>query len=277
MPSIRDVVQQQDKSDQRFERAIVVIRCKLIGVDNVTSAEVTGRPGYVWVRRYNDAYGVFQVFNGGVVNPIAGVPVLVELSSGQHKYKVIGIDYGLAGGNDYDIGTPEDVYLKHASTHEWSNNTPGTDAVSVYVRALIPLKTYPYSGLTVGVAEGRYSYNGKNQFFGNTYISLSNYTPAAGYTVFVLLSLNPETQALVVTVGDVADAALAPSFPIIPPGYIPSSYVQLSSTTTTVTEAIITDARVILHAPTVSMQEIYHLINDLERELTIHQYYGDVI
>lgn len=276
MPSIRDVIQQRTKGDEQFESAITVIRCKLVGVDDVESASVSDREGYVWARRYNDTYGVFQVFNGNVVNPIVGVPVLVELSDGEHKYRIIGIDYLLAESTLYEEGTREDVHLKHAPTHEWPNNSPGTDAISIYVRALVPLKTYVYSSLVIGVAEGRFSYNGKNRFFGNTYMDTSNYIPAAGYTCMLLVSINPNNSTVKLTVSDSVLITDAPEYPNVPITHIPSSYVQLTGGMTIIREADIADIRVIMHAPNVNMQEIYALFNDIDREMTIHQYYGDV-
>lgn len=271
MPSVRDVIKAKLKSDAKFEERITFLRCKLVGVDYELSAEVSGRAGFVWARRYNDTYGMFQVFNGNRVPPIVGLPVLVEVRGKEiNSYRIYGIDYALVDSDEY---TGEPLPERHGSTHEWPYNTPEIDTVSVYTRALVPFRTFVNDGFILGIQAGRYTYNGNTYSFGGWYIDMSGFVPASGYTVRILLYYDPSTQNVGMEFSDTIADTETPDYVVVPTGVIPCSHVQLTGGMTELREAYITDARVIIHAPVIS-QDVMEMFNDLEKELAMHQVYG---
>lgn len=268
MTILRDVIQARQEREKQFERNLKIVNCVTIGVDDDKTPEVTGRSGYVWVRELNLSAGVFQVFNPGSQLRI-NMPVLVAYEpKPPYRRCIIQIHWDtVLDSGDY-VGDP---YLpNHHNSHEWLDNNPGPDAVNVYQRALVPLRTYPKSGLTVTVAPAIYMYDGTVYRYNGEDVDITSYIPAVGYLVRILLylDLTLPTPAIQVLEGATVTDVTTPEYISPPSKSIASSWVYLTATTTDIIESLITDARAFL-CNVQSLEDILSSTTFLNQILTL--------
>jgi len=123
--------------------------------------------------------------------------------------------------------------------------------MSVYPRALAPLRTVPGSGLTVGVWAHRYFYSGVLwRFMGLAGVDLSAHQPASGLACRVLVYLEKGTNLIKTVAGStVTDSTvITPPDPVIPAvDGILSALVRLDGDQTSFTESDIYDLRFVLN------------------------------
>lgn len=247
--------------DLTVETRREIVRAYTVGVDSSTTPAVTGRPGYIWVRERGGGSGVFQVLNSTVAEVI-DLPVLIGYTPNKpFRRMVIGLDVeqfaviGTYSGNPY--------LPHHGASHEWPDGAPNNDVVSVYPRALTPLRTYAVSGsgLSVAVAAALYTNGNATVIFGGDYdVDLSGDIPVtANKSVAVLLYVDPDTNAIVTLAGSEYTTGATPDFPTIPDSVIPSAFVELHNGTAQITEADITDARVLFGSGSSSGISIYYV------------------
>lgn len=252
MSGIRDIVLARQERDYRFERDRKLVKAVTVGVQSTISIAVTTRPGYIWVKEYGQDGAVMQVFNTSVQDRI-GLPVLIGYEpKPPFRRMVIGMDWEIFAIITNFSGNP---YLpNHHLTHEWPDLVPGPDAVSVYARAIVPLRTYAYSGLTVGVAPAVYINNGIMERYDGATIDLTTYVPnQLGYHRQVLIYLEPISNTAMVQVGAETPSVVPADYENIPTVAIPSAWVELTEGVTAVYEYNITDARAFLSNVDVSV------------------------
>ena len=268
VPTLRDAIQTtQDKTKKRAEPLRNITRGELIDIGG--SVEVTGRPGYCWVREYGEDGGVSQAFNP-TTQPSNGLAVLIGHAP-KAPYRRIVLDVNwemIAGSPDYD----GDPYLPaHHKTHEWPDGLPGPDPVTVYGRSLSMLRTYPGSaGLTASISPYRYERDGTViTFAGHADYDVSGSQPGVGLARYTLIYLDTDTNLIGVVDGDTAvDAGpVVPPFPAPPLAAIPSAWIRLDGAATAVFEADIVDARMLLSEITGQMLPILAGIAHAEEEL----------
>ena len=246
---IRDaVLAQREQIGDAFEQRRNLLQCEMVGVNSSTDPGVSDKEAFIWARQNGREGGVFQVFNPHVQRRV-GLPVLVGPDPQRpHRLMVLGVDWQtLAAHPDYGGGDyGNDPYLaNHAPSHEQPDFTPGADAVNVYPRAFVQLKTTGgTSGLTVDVAAYRYNYRGTvTEYTGETAFSIAASQPAVGATRFVLVYLDTTTNAAASIAGDATALTVVPDKPNCPNGMIPSAYIKLDGSATIITEKMIYDAR----------------------------------
>lgn len=225
-----------------------VVEAYMLGVDSDTTPDVDGRPGFVWVREFGVNGGVYQAFNPNVTAAI-NMPVLVGRQVRKPwRWMVIMPDWDTLVNL---VGWDGNPYLPlHHLSHEWPDYTPGTDPVTVYPRAIFPLRTHPGVGLSLSVNPLRYDFDGQYLYFpGTTDFDISAYVPASGNAVYILVYYDPEISDITILVGDeVVDSVVEDApYPDLPEGVYPSAVVRLISTTTEITEADITPAILLLN------------------------------
>ncbi len=252
--TIRDaVLAQREQTGDAFEQRRNLLQCEMVGVDSSTDPGVSGKETYVWLKQSGRDGSVFQVFNPHVQRRV-GLPVLVGPDPQRpHRLMVMGVDWQTQAahpdytGGDYGSGdSGMDPYLiNHARSHEQPDFTPGADAVNVYPRAFVQLKTTGgTSGLTVDVAAYRYNYRGTvTEYTGETAVSIATSQPAAGAHRFVLVYLDPLTNAIASIAGDATALTVVPDTPNCPNGMVPSAYIKLEGSATAIAERMIYDAR----------------------------------
>lgn len=268
MAVLRDAIQAtQDRKKKKDEPLRVITRGELIDIGG--SVEVTGRPGYCWVREYGENGGVSQVFNP-TTQPSNGLAVLIgHTPKAPYRRIVLDVNWEMIAGSPEYGGDP---YLPaHHETHEWPDGWPGPDPVTVYGRSLAMLRTYPGSaGLTVSISPYRYEKDGATvTFAGHADYDVTASQPGAGLARYVLIYLDADTNVIAVVNGDtVVDAGpVVPPFPAPPLASIPSAWVRLDGAATAVAEADIVDARMILSEITGQLLPVLAGIAHAEEEL----------
>lgn len=242
---IRDIVIAQQKQADKFERSRQLVKAVTAAVQSTTSIAVTGRPGYIWVKEFGQDGALMQVFNTSVQDR-AGLPVLIGYEpKPPFRRMVIGMDWEIFAVITNFSGSP---YLpNHHTTHEWPDLNPAPDAVSVYARALVPLRTYAYSGMTIGVAPAVYVYNGVMTRYSGGTLDLTSYIPAnTDYHRQVLIYLNIVSNTAAALAGTEVPSVVAADYEDLPAASLPSAWVELTEGMTTVYEYNITDARAFL-------------------------------
>lgn len=245
--NLRDLLMKQAKTNSRYEANLHVVKAHTISIDVTDSCEVSGRPGYKWVREQGMSGGVYQV--PGMRAPIhPEMPVLIAYNPKQPwERMILDVDWSaLASMPDYNGETFLPV---HDTDHEWPDYAPGYQVVDVYPSQLTWLRTYPgSSGLTISVSPYRYVYERDFvEFEGESDLDLSSYQPGSGYAVRLLVYLDIASNALQIASGSqILDVStLTPQPPTFPLDAYWSALVRLDGDQTTIDE---TDILRINHA-----------------------------
>jgi hypothetical protein len=251
-----------------------VLKCVTVGVDYPNDCAVKGRQGYIWVREQRTDGGIFQVFNSEVKR-IVGLCVLVATEYGKpFRKEVIGIDWDANPlTSEFVISNVPSVY-NHALSHEWQETYPAADAISVYPRALVPLRIYPAisGGLKVDVVKGMYGVSGRFVYYaGLLDFDLTSYYPVSGYAG-VLIYLNPATNAPAAVVGATVATAAAIVYPTFVDNMLPLAYVRLTAGATEIIESdIILDLRPVYTFMDKTLQNaIGALADEIDMQLSRH-------
>lgn len=248
--SKRDIIVTLKKRDEQKEDNREFIKGVIASYQgNVT---VPDRPNMCYVKELNlDEAGPFPILNI-VTAHVENLRVLIGWTAkppfGQRA--IIGIDDAdmELGNNGSNFNLPA-----HANSHLYfDENIKGTDPVSTYQGSLQLLKTIQSSGLVVQVNPLTYVNNDSYVYFPGQLIDLTSYVPVtANKNVFVLLSLRKQTNSIVVTTGLETTIGITPPKVDIPDNNIPSSYILLQTSQTSIdftTDFI--DSRSFLASPT---------------------------
>lgn len=274
--SLRDVIQAKIKNESKFARDGNIVRCETLGVDSKLTPAVNGRAGYVWLKEWGTNGIAFQVFTPNVIS-IVGLPVLVGVPADSNSTRriVLGIDWSLYPDlTDFD-GT--NYLAKHAQSHEWPDEDPQYDAISVYPQSFVPLRTQFYSAFIVFVNPAKYQRGAGISTFEGEYVDLSSYVPDPGYRARALLSLDPSTNIITVTISVLVVNTEDPVYIDTPAGLIPSGFVLLDGDELALTERDIANARAFIHTPSVTFNQVSLLLADLDKMLSYHIVNGGII
>jgi hypothetical protein len=248
MNSIRDIIRSRKDRDSRLQPKISTLRCVTVGVDYPNDCAVKNRPGYVWVREQKADGAVFQVFNT-LVKRLVGLPVIIS-SEGTSVYRktISGIDWvEIPTTTGSPLQNSPTVY-NHALSHEWQDTYPAADAISIYSRALVPLRVYPakISGISIDIAKGFYGVGGEIVYFeGTDNYNLLPYQPInVNEYVGILVYLDVDTNSVMVIAGEISKTVADIVYPTIPASILPLAYVNISSAAVSIGESdIVTDIR----------------------------------
>lgn len=244
---ITGLIQQVSNSNRRLEGRKHVVKAYMFGKDDPESPVVAGRPAFVWVREQGMNGGVFQAFNVKV-NPVINLPVL--LSHGPKPpfvWEVIDADWRtIRADPDYN-GNP--FLPAHGISHEWPDFNPGTDPVTVYPRALAPLRITPgTANLTVDVGKYVYDVEGVIQrYLGQFGVDIAPYVPVTGM-LYLLVYFDKATGVVGFEPGETVaySPVVDPPFPELPSGTtIPSAVIFMYEGMLDVVEADILDVRML--------------------------------
>jgi len=263
---IEDAKRAHRASQAVLEPNLELTKGEILEVDG--SVHVPNRPGYVWVKTQDQAGGITAVFNPTVAAR-NGMPVLIgPMPKVPWRPMIRDVNWELlADLADYDGGP----YLPaHSSSHEWPDFSPGSDVVQIYMRALVPLRVYPGTGLAVSIAPGRYNYSGEStRFTGQTDYDLSGSQPGANLARYTLIYLDKTTNSIANTDGATATDVFTitppePAYPTVP--NIPLALVRIDDEQTEFAEIDIIDLRSMWDEG-LSLQAINKSIAVLEAEL----------
>lgn len=219
----------------------------LVG-DGTGNVDVASRANWLWVRIAGDAYRVTTAYNASdhVFAEDDSVNLLWVKRTGLGYYEVT----GYSGAVVYDIddsggGSTGSGVKAHAWQHERRDlGLGGFDPLDVYARMIIPLRAQPQAtpDLTLYVREGPNPLTGHWYNGGNS----AAFVPPVGLgrMRWDLLYLGND-DALHVTSG-VEVSGSTPTKPDMPLGTVPLVYVYLAAGQTTVTEAELVDARIVV-------------------------------
>lgn len=243
--SLRDLILKKKYNDKRVEPKITYTKGIMVDVEHIGDPSVEGRPGFVWVKEFGNDDAYFQCFNPNT-KIMNNLPVLIahDITKPLRRL-IVGVDwdsiplYTSYAGQAYGIPT-------HHTSHEWQIMHPGEDALNVYPRAFIPLKTFPGNiGISISVQMARYMRNAETILFGGEFnLDISEYLPTvAGHYIALLVYLDVNTNSIKFLAGpDGTD--IIPDLPDIPSGCIPSAFVRLTQGLAYISEAeIMDDAR----------------------------------
>jgi hypothetical protein len=232
---------------QQFQEARKIHR-GVLGHTDGSTVRVVERPDFVYVRIKALGGALWKVLNDKV-SDIWNLPVLIEKVPVGDIWQVIDVDKSalLNVGSGWDGG----AYLgPHAWTHEWPDKIPGPDAVDVYPRAIVPLRTYTrsYDGLYVTVLPYSYTYDGVYKEFLGTTMDISTYQPVSGKARYVMTYVDPRDNTLYGHPGPIRtySAAIQLQAPSMPPYAIPSAIVRVWGDQMYVAENDIIDYRILL-------------------------------
>ena len=267
---LKQIIQQQAQREvESFEHNRKWSWGITVGVDYNDSPAVLGMPGYIYVREHSTQVdgrgGLLRVFNNTVPLQVGLMVKIARNPNDPSQRQVIGSDTGDTVYTSWWDGGPGSGGPHHES-HEWPDGAPGSDPVSVYKRALVPLRTYPSSSLyamNVDVAPILYKLNGVPTYYaGDSNFDLSAYAPTAtSDTVYALIYLDTADNTLKVTTetysggfweGGLPGSTLAanlPYFPSLPEGGMASAVIIIQGADTTVTESMIYDVRTLFDPP----------------------------
>lgn len=241
--NLRDAIIKRKKNTGDLEPKVVYTTGITVAVDYPNDPSVANRAGFIWVKENGQDSGIFQCFNPSV-KAISNLPVIVSHSPKRPLRRiVIGVNW-----DKLSVVTVDDSYslVNHHYTHEWPEMYPGSDAVNVFIRAIVPFRVYPGKlGVTINVAHAKYVYNGNVvQYYGTDEWDMSDSLPTvAGNYRVSLVYLNPSTNLVKVIDGD-ETAYEIPTYPTLPDGMVPLVYIRLRYGMTYIAEAdIIEDAR----------------------------------
>jgi hypothetical protein len=231
----------QDEKQNRIQRQRGILG------NGTGIVRVPDRPDLVYMRLNADSTRVWKVVNDQVADT-DGLPVIAEKHPDTDFWEVIDVDKEalISSGTGF-TGIP---YRKtHGETHEWPDGSPGIDAVNVYRRSLVDLRTEPvyenYS-LNVYVRPLVYSYQGTIKRYKGTqpYLSLSSYVPQTGIRS-ILTYLDIRTNYFWASPGPPTSYYVGntPTEPNVPWYAKPSALVTLRESQNIITEADIEDIR----------------------------------
>lgn len=139
------------------------------------SAEVTGKPGWVWVRIGNDQ-AVGTAFNNRT-SKRNGLPVIVGHDPAQPTLFQV-----LSTREVYqDAMAASGSLPAHHQQHEFGNTDGGEDLVYLRMRQMVDLMVYPTDpeSLEVNVADGHYVIGATVYHYAGGTLDLTSYVPAA--------------------------------------------------------------------------------------------------
>jgi hypothetical protein len=276
MASIRDVVLKQQKKFGEYKKQRSVISCIMRAVDTLHDPTVAARTGYVWCQE-DGTENIFQAFNASVT-PIAGLKVLVgvpaEKASGRKV--VLGVDWAFYPDDYVNPYSGNQYIAKHAPSHEWNSDGYGVDAISVYIRMIVPFRVQIYDSTTVVALPGRYAFaGGWGQFDGEYKDFLGEFPNPNTSFKRCMVSLNTSTDALEFTYTDKYILEADVPFTTAPSGNMPLAYVLLTGTT--IAESDIADARTFLSVPAMPQSHALELEHMRDIEWTYHIVNGGLI
>jgi hypothetical protein len=253
-PSMRDLILTQNSREATKEDSLSVVKAITVAIDYTDNCAVAGKKGYAWVQELGTNHA-YQVFNPSVKYGV-NLPVLIQAAPKKPFRKIIvGVDWSSLASTFINDGTnPDDdidtySIVNHAVTHEWPDGNPGSDAITVHLRAISPLRTVPSTngGLYIAVNSAMYMMNGiAYSFDGETGLDVSDHVPTIeGVSICMLVYLDLASNSIKVTYGP-ASMSADPERPDIPRNCMPSAYVVLYYGMTDITEYdIIRDVRVL--------------------------------
>lgn len=240
---VLDTLQGRKQNQRRVINAVLGM-----GDQNET-VEVSGRPGYHWVRLYGSTQHVIPALNR-TTSGTYGLPVQVAVSTdfrtGRREYEVIGLadnDILTSGGSvPFDPYTPE-----HAASHEWTAISRGRDVVSVYPRAFGFGRVYPTTpaSMRCGVSPIKYAHQTDLRTYAGGYTKdfTSDVPSGTNKAMLVLVVLDGATNALDYVDGDeflwtgYTDPIPAAAVPDPAAGQLVLTCLILYNGMTTITEA----------------------------------------
>jgi hypothetical protein len=275
MSKLRQVIKEKKKTSEQFADYRKVAKAITATVDTTDSCKCSTRPGYFWVKEYGQDGGYFQAFNKGVQDRV-GMPVLTGIEPQAPFRRVIfSIDWGeypLIFSDDDDFPGVYDL-PPHAASHEWRDADPGTDIVSVYQRAIVPLRVQYISGLKLNVAPGIYIDNDDVIRFNGQEITLTSYIPAAsGNHKRILVYIHPDTNSAQIQDQTEVDDGVEALYDDPPAGTLPLAWVYLRYGDTDLVDSDITDARAFLSTSleTIDLEQLLTVEHHLDMEFTAH-------
>lgn len=214
--------------------------------DGRGNVEVPDKPDKIFARFNRGSTEFFEVFNR-TVNPVDGWPILIgELPWQPGLTQVVDTDWAAyeQSGWGQNLGDTS----AHAPTHEWPDTSPGSDPISIYTRAIIPLRAYVAGSGTTTVFVNSYEYDPSGTVWGGVpgidLQPIINVT-TTGTMRYAGIYLDVSNNTLGVVTGNttVHTPALEPPLVSFPAGVLPSARIRLYGSQTSVTEADIVDAR----------------------------------
>lgn len=212
--------------------------------------EVPNRGQFVYVRLRSNQSEVIQAFNDKVF-PGYGIPVLVKWNN--TRYEVVARD--TQRYPEWEAENPQ--IAKHGATHslDKENDRVGTDPVWVYPYQFMPslVSPFPTNGVqNVYIHPHTILENGQWRYIGNTGTSsFAPYRPHSG-SVLVLVTIDNQSgnPSLFATTGSYIPNSITGTSQFVPylpevdkTRYLPLSYIQLQSGTSSITWDNIYDVR----------------------------------
>lgn len=278
--NIRDIELVEERHETQFAREREELKGVVVAVldpDGRETAEVYGRPKFLWVKVYGLNGGITQCFyRGRALDPLT--PVRVQQPyPGAPYMEIVRVDISSMVDN---AGAMSQIPIldRHSDQHlPWGN-----DPLWIYPQAMAPLKITLATGLTLDIAPTIFYYNYQLQYFvGRTGYDLSDHLPAAGKKVHVVVYLDMTTN----TIGSIASAPVAdypeyvPFLPILPPDVIPAALVKLINGQTSLAQTdLVADPRSLInsngsnltyHANRTSVQNNARAVIPTERQLLV--------
>jgi YD repeat-containing protein len=240
MAQYRDIYLKQQsrlakKQDRlQFKRAVLTTSGgSLTATDPQTEVWASASERRAWYM-HEGAVQPAQILCRKISNPYVGLGVIIGYADGSNQLEVLSDDFFLTG-----TGSP----AGWVSTGPADLEPGGNKQLWIYTKTIVPLATYPGTGVAVNVTNGDYPYLGARKTYnGSVDYSLASSVPGGGLCRYAGLYLDA-TNTLQTIDGATTTAGSTPAEPTWPAGAFRLCVVLLTNGDTSIDFANIYDRR----------------------------------
>lgn len=277
MPTREEVIEKW-KAYMAGKADVQMYRPAMTG-DGSTAAtcDVVGKSGWAWVRYNEKQDRASQVANMVMPGAPQGLPVMIgKKYPTDNYYQILGVNQELY----YEHSSPTSYlyYLlpKHGETHQYESSDPAW----ITLGNLLPGSVSATSPVTMSVLGNAlyYEYAGTARYYAGGTLDLTGTLPLGASTHrFVLITLNPNTNALAYTLGDPTPLPVTPGIPAIPLAQIPLAVVMVTNGDTSLSQSDIFQYKYLFGSSAYLywINQIAGAVSDeMDIELTLHEVGG---
>jgi hypothetical protein len=236
---------------------------------SASTADVTTRPKWAWVRYNEKPDRVSQVLNLRFPGIAQDVPVIVGKQYPHDRYyQILGLNTSLYYMHWSNSNSNPYVVQAHGTTHTWGT---GNDPAPIETGNIVNGKVVETSPATMGVHVYSmiYEYEGGLATWSGGDVDLTGFAPgASNHHLYVLISLDVVEQTIRTTSGASVPITVPPTIPTVPDWNIPLAVVKIQEGDTTIAGTEIYDYRM-LFAPIGS--------KSLERNFYQYMHYNEML
>jgi hypothetical protein len=234
---------------------------------SATTADVSGRIGWAWVRYDEKQDHASQVLNWRFPGIAQGIPVMVGKQYPTDRYfQILGVNLDLYLDSMTQDSLVQYILPRHGGSHHWLT---GNDPAPIDIRNLSfgRVSTTSPETLSVSISTFNYDNHGVYQTLSDGLINLMAEVPAVASThAYMLVYVDPDTNTTEYIAGAATATTVTPTPPDIIAGTIPLALVLLENGDTAIYESAITDYRTVFLPLGGNLGVVNQIVGALEAE-----------